>query len=353
MTRRFEPARHTTSAAGTSAVLEAVLTTHPVARPETIGFLLAPRFSMLAFTCAVEPLRVANRLAQRDLYQWQTISLEGRPVIASNRMSVVADRSIREPVDYARVVVCAGFEPESLYEERITRWLRQLARAGVALGAIDTGSFVLAHAGMLEGYRATTHWESLEGLRSQFPKVAITPDLFVVDRNRFTCAGGTAALDLMLHVVRLSHGHRLAAAVAEQFIYTRMREPREHQRMGSGERQGLTDPSLAKIVEAMEANLEEPLSIRALCAIADVGVRRCERGFRSQLRLSPRRYYLNLRLQRARTFLQYTSLPVLDAAVASGFRNLAHFSRAYKLWAGVPPSADRGQIHQGVRPILS
>ena len=332
---------------------QAVLTTHPVAAPETIGFLLAPRFSMLAFTCAVEPLRVANRLAQRELYQWQTVSIEGRPVVASNRMSVVADRSIRETVDYTRVVVCAGFEPESLYEERITRWLRQLGRAGVALGAIDTGSFVLAHAGMLEGYRATTHWESLEGLRSQFPKIAIAPDLFVVDRNRFTCAGGTAALDLMLHVVRLRHGHRLAAAVAEQFIYTRMREPREHQRMTSGERQGLTDPALARVVEAMEANLEEPLPIRALCAIAGVGVRRCERGFRRQLRLSPRRHYLNLRLQRARTFLQYTSLPVLDAAVACGFRNLAHFSRAYKRWAGVPPSADRGQIHQGVRPILS
>jgi AraC family carnitine catabolism transcriptional activator len=292
-------------------------------------------------------------MAQRELYQWQTISLEGRPVIASNRMSVVADRSIREPVDYSRVVVCAGFEPEALYGERIARWLRQLARKGVALGAIDTGSFVLAHAGMLEGYRATTHWESLEGLRSRFPKVAIAPDLFVVDRNRFTCAGGTAALDMMLHVVRLSHGHRLAAAVAEQFIYTRMREPREHQRMGSGERQGLTDPALAKIVEAMEANLEEPLSIHALCAAAGVAVRRCERGFRRQLRLSPRRYYLNLRLQRARAFLQYTNSTVLDTAVACGFRNVAHFSRAYKLWAGVPPSADRGRLHQGVRPILS
>ncbi len=332
---------------------EAVLTSHPVDRPETIGFLLAPRFSMLAFTCAVEPLRVANRLAQRELYQWQTISLEGRPVVASNRMSVVADRSIREPVEYSRVVICAGFEPEALYEERLARWLRQLARAGVALGAIDTGSFVLAQAGMLEGYRATTHWESLEGLRSQFPKVAIAPDLFVVDRNRFTCAGGTAALDLMLHVVRLSHGHRLAAAVAEQFIHTRLREPREHQRMGSGERQGLTDPSLAKVVETMEANLEEPLPIHVLCATAGVSVRRCERGFRRQLRVSPRRYYLNLRLQRARTFLQYTGSSVLDTAVACGFRNVAHFSRAYKLWTGVPPSADRGRLHQGVRPILS
>ncbi len=338
---------------GTNRREPAVLTTHPVAKPETIGLLLAPRFSMLAFTCAVEPLRVANRLAQCELYQWQTISLEGLPVVASNRMSVVADRSIGERVDYARVAVCAGFEPESLYDERVASWLRNLARAGVALGAIDTGSFVLAYAGLLDGYRAATHWESLEGLRSQYPKVAITPDLFVVDRGRFTCAGGTAALDMMLHVLRLSHGHRLAAAVAEQFIYTRVREPREHQRMGTGERQALNVAWLAKIVETMEANLEEPLSLRELCAAAGVTARRCERGFKRQLRMSARRYYLNLRLQRARTFLQYTSLPVLDAAVACGFRNVAHFSRAYKLWAGVPPSADRRRMQQGVRPILS
>src|SRR5487761_2450092 len=175
----------------------AVLTAHPVVKPETIGFLLAPRFSMLAFTCAVEPLRVANRLAQCELYQWHTISPDGRPVAASNRMSVIADRSIREPVDYTRVAVCAGFEPEALYDTRVAGWLRHLARSGVALGAIDTGSFALAHAGLLDGYRAATHWESFEGLRIQFPKVAITPDLFVVDRMRFTCAGGTAALDMM------------------------------------------------------------------------------------------------------------------------------------------------------------
>ncbi|NNM60550.1 MAG: GlxA family transcriptional regulator [Steroidobacteraceae bacterium] len=331
----------------------AVLTSHPVIKPEMIGFLLAPRFSMLAFTCAVEPLRVANRLAQCELYQWQTISSDGQPVAASNHMAVIADRSIREPVEFNRVAVCAGFEPEALYEARIAGWLRQLARAGVALGAIDTGSFVLAHAGLLDGYRAATHWESLEGLRVQFPKVAITPDLFVVDRTRFTCAGGTAALDMMLHVVRLSHGHRLAAAVAEQFIHTRMREAREHQRMASGERQGVKESWLARMIEMMEANIDEPLAMGELCAAVAVTARRCERGFQRQLRTSARRYYLDLRLQRARALLQYTTLPVLDTAVACGFRSLSHFSRQYKRWAGVPPSADRALMHQGVPPILS
>jgi AraC family carnitine catabolism transcriptional activator len=329
-----------------------ILTAKPVGEPETIGFLLAPRFSMFGFVCAVEPLRVANRLAQRELYRWETISPEGEPVIASNRMSVVADRSIRERVKYSRVVVCAGFEPEALHDVRIEKWLKAHDRAGVPMGAIDTGSFVLAYAGLLSGYRATTHWESLESFRSQFPAVVIAPELFVVDRSRFTCAGGTAGLDMMLHVVRLQHGHRLAAAVAEQFIHTRMREPREHQRMGTQERQGINDPWLAKAVELMESNIEEPLSMQDLCKAVGVSQRRCERGFQRQLQMSPRSYYLNLRLQRARAFLQYTNLPVVDTAVACGFRGVPQFSRSYKAWAGNPPTADRQLTHQGIPPSL-
>ncbi len=330
-----------------------ILTSNPVRRPECIGFLLAPRFSMLAFVCALEPLRVANRLAQRELYRWETISVEGEPVIASNRMAVVADRSIRERAAYDRLAVCAGFEPEALYDERVRKWLRAHDRAAVPLGAIDTGSFVLAHAGLLADCRATTHWESLESFRSQFPRVAIEPGLFVVDRSRFTCAGGTAAIDMMLHVVRLQHGHRLAAAVAEQFIHARLREPKEHQRMGTQDRQGLSDPCLVKCIELMEANLEEPLSVRQLCRAVGVSQRRLERGFHRQLQLSPRRYYLDLRLQRARALLQYTNLPVLETAVACGFKGAPHFSRSYRAWAGKAPTADRQRMHEGILPALS
>ncbi len=330
-----------------------ILTAGPVYGPETLGFVLAPRFSLLAFVCAVEPLRVANRLAQRELYRWETISLDGQPVVASNGMSILAERSLRETVDYTLILVCAGFGPEALYDGRLVKWLRTRDRAGVPLGAIDTGSFVLAHAGLLNDRRATTHWESLECFRSQFPHVTVAPGLFVVDRSRFTCAGGTAALDMMLHVVRLRHGHRLAAAVAEQFIHTRMRESIEHQRMGARERQGINDSWLVKIIELMEGNLEEPLSIGQLCHAAGVSQRRCERAFRLQLQMSPRRYYLDLRLQRARSFLQYTNLPVCEAAIACGFRGMPHFTRSYKAWAGKPPTVDRQLMHHGIAPALT
>ncbi|HEY2682442.1 MAG TPA: GlxA family transcriptional regulator [Steroidobacteraceae bacterium] len=330
-----------------------VLTAQPVRSPDTIGFLLAPRFSLMAFVCAVEPLRVANRLSQRELYRWETISLDGAPVVASNQMTVVADHSLRDRSSFAKVMVCAGFEPETLYDPAIAKWLRARDRAGTPLGAIDTGSFVLAYAGLLDGHRACTHWESLESLQSQFPSVTTEPGLFVVDRQRYTCAGGTAALDMMLHVVSMQHGHRLAAAVAEQFIHARMREAKEHQRMEPRERQGLNDPSLVKAIELMESRLEEPASIEQLCAAVKVSRRRLEREFQRQLKISPQRYYLDLRLQRARTLLQYTKLSVLEVGVATGFRSGAQFCRAYKSWAGVTPSRERQRIHQGIAPSLS
>ena len=336
-----------------SEPLAPILTRQPVRTPDTIGFLLAPRFSLLAFVCAVEPLRVANRLARRELYRWETISLDGAPVMASNRMTVVADRAIRDRGAYAKVIVCAGFEPEALYDARVAKWLRARDRAGTPIGAIDTGSFILAYAGLLDGYRACTHWESLESLQSQFPSVITDPGLFVVDRLRYTCAGGTAALDMMLHVVSMQHGHRLAAAVAEQAIHARMREPKEHQRMDPRDRQGLSDPALVKIVELMESCLEEPASIQSLCAAARISRRRLEREFQRQLNVSPQRYYLNLRLQRARTLLQYTKLSVVELAVATGFKSSAQFCRAYKAWAGATPTQDRHGIHRGIEPALS
>ena len=330
-----------------------VLTSRPVHAPDTIGFLLAPRFSLMAFVCAVEPLRVANRLSRRELYRWETISSDGAPVMASNRMTVVADQSVRDRSRYSKVIVCAGFEPEALYNPRIARWLKSHDRAGTPLGAIDTGSFILAYAGLLDGYRACTHWESFDSLQSQFPSLIAEPGLFVVDRSRYTCAGGTAALDMMLHFVSVQHGHRLAAAVAEQFIYARMRESKEHQRMGARERQGLSDPSLVEVIETMEARLEDPASIEELCSTVRISRRRLEREFRRQLKVTPQRYYLNLRLQRARTQLHYTKLSIVDVAVATGFRSSAQFCRSYKAWAGRTPTEDRASIHQGIEPALS
>jgi AraC family carnitine catabolism transcriptional activator len=309
--------------------------------PEAIGFLLVPKFSMMAFVSALEPLRVANRLAGRVLYTWQIISRDGAPVAASNQLALVADCAMAEAGGFGSVVVSASFEPEAGYDRRVGQWLKRLDRAGTALGSIDTGAFFLAWAGLLDGYRATTHWESLDSFAEQFPRIAVGSGLFIIDRARFTCAGGTAALDMMLHLIRLRHGHPLAASVSEQFIHAKIRDPQERQRMGTEARQGVTRQGFARAIELMETHLEDVLDIGALCDAAGASRRQLERMFNRQFRVSPQRYYIDLRLQRARALLKYTDMPVVDIAVACGFGSAAHFSRSYSAWAGRAPTAER------------
>ena len=319
---------------------------------ETIGFLLVPSFSMMAFASAVEPLRVANRLGGGSLYRWEIVSRDGSPIPASNGMSLVADRSFAEPVKYDKAVVCAGFEPERHYDKRIKSWLVQAGRGGAPLGAMDTGSFFLAWAGLLDGYRATTHWESLDSFREQFPRVDVDSGLFVFDRKRFTCAGGTAALDMMLHLITLRHGHRLAAAVSEQFIHAHIRDPKERQRMEPKERQGIANPRLARALSVMEGHLEELLGMDEISKAVGVSRRQLERMFHRHFRMTPVRYYLELRLQRARALLQYSDLAIVEIAVACGFGSAAHFSRTYHGWAGNAPSVERQPKPEGTLPLL-
>src|SRR5689334_16632667 len=324
----------------------------PIETPQTVAFLIVPQFAMLAFVSAVEPLRVANRLAGRELYRWSVISRDGKSVTASNGMSLLADRSIEGKQDFSWVVVCAGFEPERSFDRSIRKWLVSLNSHNIDLGSIDTGSFFLGWSGLLDGYRACTHWESLDSFREAFPKAEIDSGLFVIDRNRLTCAGGTAALDMMLHLISLQHGHRLAAAVSEQFIHARMRPPSDQQRMEAPARQGVTHPGLAQALSLMEKNLEEPLNAGDLAKKAGLSLRQLERLFHRHFSMTPHRYYLDLRLQRARALLQYSDLAVVEIAVASGFASPAHFSRAYRAWAGKAPSDERKRSPDGVTPAL-
>jgi transcriptional regulator GlxA family with amidase domain len=320
--------------------------------PQTLGFLLIPRFSMMAFVSAIEPLRVANRLAGRDLYRWEIVSRDGQSIAASNGMSLVADRSIADASGYPLAVICAGFEPEKYYDRRLKNWLLRLSSENADLGAMDTGSFLLARAGLLDGYRATTHWESLDSFRETFPRVEAENALFTIDRNRLTCAGGTAALDMMLHLIALQHGHRLAAGVSEQFIHAQIRDPRDRQRMEPRIRQGITHSGLARVIGLMESNLEDPLDSGALADVAEMSLRQLERVFDKHFGMSPRRYYLDLRLQRARALLQYTDLPIVEIAVACGFGSAAHFSRSYRAWAAKAPSTERRRVEAGIMPAM-
>jgi transcriptional regulator GlxA family with amidase domain len=309
--------------------------------PSAVDFLLVPKFSMMAFAAAVEPLRVANRLADRALYRWRILTADGQPVEASNGMSLIADGRLDEAGALPRLVVCAGFDPQRHYDRALRAVLRRVAREGGDLGAMDTGSFLLAWAGLLDGYRATTHWESLDSFRERFPRIQVTSFLFEMDRNRFTCAGGTAALDMMLHIIRLEHGPSLAAAVSEQFIHAPIRGAHEAQRMAPPVRHGITHRQLARAVTVMESRLEEKLSRAEICREAGLSERQLERLFRRHFQRSPVSYYRDLRLQRAKALLQYSEMSVMEVAIACGFGSLAHFSRSYRDWAGKPPREER------------
>lgn len=307
--------------------------------PQEIIFLLIPQFSMIAFTTSVEPLRVANRVAERELYAWRTLSIDGGPVVASNGISVTAAGAIAEVADAHTVIVCGGIRTESFRDRMVTGWLR--ARCGAAMGGVCTGPLLLARAGLLDGYRCTIHWLNMESFVEEFPDHHITATLFEVDRDRYTCSGGTAPLDMMLYLIARDHGSELAIGVAEQMVHTIMRHPHDPQRLGLRHRVGISHPKLLAAIAAMEAYLETPLSIEDIAASVELSERQLERLFRTYLGRTPRRYYLELRLKRARLLLSQTSMPILHVAVVCGFTSASHFAKCYRELFGRSPRSER------------
>jgi transcriptional regulator GlxA family with amidase domain len=316
--------------------------------PERIGFLLLHEFSMIALFSAVEPLRVANRISGRTLYDWKLLSVDGEPVVASNGMSLMVEAGISEIDRLPVIAVCASYGIERIASDRrVLGWLRRLARQGSEIGAIETGTYILARAGLLDGYRATLHWENIASFAEEYPEIEVTGELFEMDRKRFTCSGGTGALDLILNRISRDHGHKLAVAVSESLLHDRIRTRDDHQRMALELRLRIRNPALLIIVKAMEANLEEPLSLDELASIGKVSRRQLERLFRNLLSDTPSSYYLKLRLRHARHLLEHTSLSILDISLASGFLSSPYFSRAYRARFGLSPREDRRRLQGG------
>lgn len=306
-----------------------------------IGFFLVSSFTMLPFVSAVEPLRVANRLSGRALYSWHLFTIDGEPATASNGMTQAVDAGIEAVQRFPTMIVCGPHEPSVYDGKKVFAWLRRLARHGTQVGALDTGSYLLARAGLLNGYRCTIHWENLAGFVEEFPNLQVSTALFEFDRDRFTCAGGTAALDMMLHLIAHQHGRRLASAVAEGFIHDIIRPAGDPQRMDLRSRIGVTHPKLLSCIALMEANLEQPLLRTELAAAVGLSKRQLERLFRRYLETTPSRYYMELRLQKSRRLLEQTSLPIIEVALACGFSSPGYFSHRYRELFGVSPREER------------
>jgi transcriptional regulator GlxA family with amidase domain len=309
--------------------------------PQKIGLILIPRFSLISFTSMVEAMRLANRMGGRELYDWRFLSTDGRPVQSSSGLTVEADGELMAASDIDCAVICGGLDIQRFDDRQIVSWLRRMGRRGLDIGAMCTGSHILARAGLLDGHRCTIHWENLASFLEDFPDVEVTAELFEIDRHRFTCSGGTAAIDLMLNVISRQHGHELAAAVADQLMHERIRDEHDHQRMSLPARLGVRHPKLLSVIELMEQNLEEPMSRAELAGRAGLSTRQLERLFRKYLSRSPARYYLELRLHKARLLLLQTNMSVIDVALACGFVSASHFSKCYRDFFGRTPRKER------------
>lgn len=310
--------------------------------PQKIALVLVPRFSFLPFTGMVESFRLANRLSGQELYKRILVSSDGGPVTASNGLTLDVAGDLSAAEECGTVVVCGGLDVHLHQDKSLQGWLRKVDRRGADIGAICTGSYILASAGLLDGYRCTIHWENLAGFCEEFPDIEVTTELFEIDRNRFTCSGGTAVIDMMLNVIARQHGYELAASVADQFMHERIRDHHDRQRISLPARLGVRHPKLLSVIALMEQNLEEPLTRSELAREADLSTRQLERLFRKYLNRSPARYYLELRLNKARLLLLQTNMSVIDVALACGFVSASHFSKCYRDFFGRTPRKERG-----------
>ncbi len=310
--------------------------------PHHVAFVLVPDYSLIAFASALEPLRLANLISERDVYSWSCHTLEGNPVSASNGLSTRPDSPIDSASDAELVVVCAGLNVErQKHPPALLSRLRYLATHGAVIGAICTGTYVLAKAGLLNGYRCTIHWESLRGFREEFPNIDVTSELFEFDRRRVTSAGGTASLDMMLHYVATQNSMALAASIADMMMHHHIRSGDDPQRPDLRVRLGVSHPKLVASIALMEANIEAPLSCGDLAVAVGLSARQLERLFAKNLVTTPMRYYLRLRLIQARRLLTQTSMSVLSIGLGCGFVSASHFSKCYREQFGKTPSQER------------
>ena len=315
-----------------------------------VGFLTLNNFSMIAFTNALEILRMANYLLGEQIYQWSVFSVDGKPVEASNGLSVSKTMQLNYTNMPDVLLVCGGVDIQHAVTPDVIKLLTQASKHNMWLGGLCTGSYALAKAGLLDGYKCTIHWENMASLCEQFSSISFMEELFVIDRNRCTCAGGTAPLDLMLAFVAAQFGKNLVAEISDQFMVVRARDSKDQQHIPVAARVGYSHKALVEVSALMEANIEEPLSLDELARLASLSQRHLQRMFKHTLNMTPMHYYLNLRLRRARALLLQTEMSVMSVTVACGFQSSCHFSKSYRTLFGYSPSMERNQ-HKHAPPV--
>ncbi|MGB8624168.1 MAG: GlxA family transcriptional regulator [Paracoccaceae bacterium] len=314
----------------------------PGKKPRAFIFVLLDQFTLLSFACAIEPLRIANRMSGKQLYSWKLAGEGGDFVTCSAGTAFKLDMDLDELSRDDVVMVCGGMNVQRATTKRVLNWLRREARRGLTIGGLCTASYTLAKAGLLDGKRATIHWENQDSFGEAFDEVDLTKSVFVVDGNRMSTAGGTSSIDLMLKLIADDYGEELANTVADQLIYSSIRTDQDTQRLSIPTRIGVRHPKLSQVIQKMEQHLEEPISPSILARDVGMSTRQLERLFRRYLNRSPKRYYMELRLQKARNLLMQTDMSVINVALACGFASPSHFSKCYRAHYDTTPYRERG-----------
>ncbi|MEM9844436.1 MAG: GlxA family transcriptional regulator [Pseudomonadota bacterium] len=305
--------------------------------PKDYYFVLLPKLTLLAFTSALEPLRVANQVSGKALYRWFVMTEGGTPVECSCGVHITPDSELRALPKNAQVFVCAGIEPHLTSSARITQWLARQAAHGAHPGGICTGAFALAGAGLLSDRRFTLHWENQPAFREIYPGHEPTGHLYEIDDTLLTCGGGSAASDMMLELIERDHGPALAGIVADMCLHRRAGHGDVPQRPAYAAALGSRKPQLIAATEVMANHLEEPLDISVVAEHAGLSRRQMERHFRRYLSVTPAQYYLDLRISRAHALLNETALSIAEIAAACGFASSAQLAQHFRARYGETP----------------
>ena len=308
-------------------------------------FALVEDFTHIAFSCAVDPLRIANLISGKELYRWSYASLGGETAASSDGTTILVHHPFRDLPVCDRLLVLSGIDMHRKDHTDLIAALRYADRHGRArIGALCSGAYVLAKGGFLNGMQAAIHWEYHDLIMEEFPEVNLLRNVFVADERHITASGGTATADLMLHLIERDHGKDLAVSVADQMVYNAVRDSTAAQKVSLQSRNGMRNPHLVRAIEIMSNNIEAPRSPAQIAHELGISVRQMERLFGKYLNSSPKRYYVELRLEKSRHLLVQTDRSVMDIAFACGFENSGTFSRVYRTAFGVTPMMQRGKL---------
>lgn len=315
-----------------------------MSEPTHFSFFLLPEFTHIAFSCALEPLRIANLVSGKTLYRWSLLSEDGKTATCSNGSVTLTEGGMQGGRKTGRLFLISGLNVQTHTTPKLLNWLRRERAAGTPLGGICSAAYVMAKAGFLDDVETALHWAWHDVFIEEFPDVRLVRNVFVARGKIITASGGTAAADLMLHLIGRAHGDDLATEVADQMVYNAVREGSAAQRVSIQSRHGMRNEHLKRAISIMERSIETPDSPSLIAEELGISTRQLERLFGRYLNSTPKHYFMEMRLQRAQNLLVQSEQSVTEIAMACGFRTTSHFSKVYRAHFGQSPIAQRAKI---------